>query len=54
MKSAIDSSVIIAAINSADPDHKTCLKILSSQRNFDYSHALSETFSTLRARHGIT
>lgn len=34
-------------MNSADPDHKSCLKILTSQRNFAYSHSLSETFSTL-------
>lgn len=47
MNSAIDSSVIIAAMNSADPDHKACLKLLTSHRNFAYTHSLSETFSTL-------
>lgn len=47
MNSAVDSSVIIAAMNSADPDHKACLKILTAHRNFAYIHSLSETFSTL-------
>lgn len=47
MKLAIDSSVIIVAMNSADTDHSACLKIITSHRNFAYSQALSETFSTL-------
>lgn len=47
MNSAIDSSIIVAAMNSADPDHKACLKILIDHRNIAYTHSLSETFSTL-------
>ena len=47
MKIAIDSSVIVAALNGADPDHQDCHKILVAGRNSIHSHALSETFSTL-------
>ena len=47
MKSAVDSSVIIAATNPDDPDHKSCAALFTSVSRCAYSHALSETFSTL-------
>ena len=47
MKSAVDSSVIIAAINADDPDHESCTALFASGSRGAYSHALSETFSTL-------
>lgn len=47
MKSAVDSSVIIAAINPDDPDHDSCAALLKSEVRCAQSHALSETFSTL-------
>ena len=47
MKSSVDSSVIVAAINSDDPDHEPCAALFASGSRGAYSHALSETFSTL-------
>ena len=47
MKSAVDSSVIIAAINPDDPDHGSCAALFAAGARAAYSHALTETFSTL-------
>jgi hypothetical protein len=47
MKSADDSSVIIAAMNPDDPDHESCAALFNAGKRYAYSHALSETFSTL-------
>lgn len=47
MKSAIDSSVIVSALNGADPNHEACHRILLAARHSIHAHALSETFSTL-------
>ena len=47
MKSAIDSSVIVSAMNGADPDHEACHRVLLEARHSVHNHALSETFSTL-------
>lgn len=47
MKVAIDSSVIVAALNAADPDHPSCHQILVTGKNSVHAHALTETFSTL-------
>jgi len=47
MKSSVDSSVIVAAINSDDPDHEPCAALFASGSSGAYSHALSETFRTL-------
>ena len=47
MSSALDSSVIIAALNGEDPDHEACLAIFDLPRLSIFSHALSEVFSTL-------
>jgi predicted nucleic acid-binding protein len=47
MKFALDTSVLVAALHGADPAHDLSRKILLSARPVVYSHALSETFSTL-------
>ena len=47
MKAALDSSVIIAAIDGEDPDHAACRNLLLSAKFSVHAHALSETFSTL-------
>jgi predicted nucleic acid-binding protein len=47
MKTAIDSSVIIAALSGADSNHEACRRILLSATHSIHAHALSETFSTL-------
>ncbi len=47
MKSALDSSVIIAALCAGDPDHAACRKLLLSGRHSVLAHAFAETFSTL-------
>jgi predicted nucleic acid-binding protein len=47
MKRALDSSVLISALVGSDPDHSACRKLLLSDKFTVYSHALSETFSTL-------
>ena len=47
MKFAIDSSVIVAALNGSDTDHDACRLLLVAGRHSIHAHALSETFSTL-------
>lgn len=47
MKAALDSSVIVAAIDGEDPDHAACRSLLLSAKFSIHAHALSETFSTL-------
>ena len=47
MKTAIDASVIVAALNAADPAHAACHRLLVAARHAVLAHALSETFSTL-------
>lgn len=47
MKAALDSSVLIAAIDGADPDHEASHALLGIGRFMIHSHALTETFSIL-------
>jgi len=47
MKAALDSSVIVAALCAGDPDHQACRKVLLSGKHDVFTHALTETFSTL-------
>lgn len=47
MKLALDTSVIIAALDGGDPDHGACRKLLLSTTFSIHGHALSETFATL-------
>ena len=47
MKLALDTSVIIAALDGGDPDHVACRKLLLSAQFSIHAHALSETFATL-------
>jgi predicted nucleic acid-binding protein len=47
MSSAVDSSIVLGALNGADPDHAACLEFIVSASHFAFSHALSETFSIL-------
>lgn len=47
MKSSVDCSVIIAALDGVDPDHAACRSLILSEQIFVFTHALSETFSTL-------
>ena len=47
MRAALDSSVIVAAIDGEDPDHASCRSLLLSAKFSVHAHALSETFSTL-------
>ena len=47
MTTAIDTSVIIGALDGADPDHAACRALVLSSRCVVWSHALTETFSTL-------
>ena len=47
MKAAVDSSVLVAALDGGDPDHDACRKLLLSEKLHARPHALSETFSTL-------
>lgn len=47
MKQALDTSVIVAALDGSDPDHAACRTLLLSAKFAAWSHALSETFSTL-------
>jgi predicted nucleic acid-binding protein len=44
---ALDSSVIVAAIDGDDPDHVACRKLLLSAKFSIHAHALVETFSIL-------
>ena len=47
MKLALDTSVIIAALDGGDPDHAACRKLLLSAKFSIHGHAMSETFATL-------
>ena len=47
MKLALDTSVVIAALDAADSGHEACRRLLLSAKLFVYGHALTETFSTL-------
>jgi len=47
MKRALDSSIIVAALDGSDPDHAACRSLLLSAKFAAFTHALSETFSTL-------
>lgn len=47
MRAALDASVIVAAIDAADPNHDACRSLILSAKFSARSHALSETFSTL-------
>jgi len=47
MKLALDSSVIIAALDGSDPAHTHSRRLMLSAKFSIYSHALSETFSIL-------
>ena len=47
MKAVLDTSVIVAALDDSDPEHADCRKILLRGKPGAFSHALSETFSTL-------
>jgi predicted nucleic acid-binding protein len=47
VRAALDSSVIVAAIDGEDPDHAVCRKLLLSAKFSIHAHVLSETFSTL-------
>ena len=47
MKLALDSSVLVAALDGEDPDHAGCRRLLLSGKFSIHSHALSEAFATL-------
>ena len=47
MKVALETSVIVAALDAADPAHAACRRILLRGKPGAWTHALSETFSTL-------
>jgi predicted nucleic acid-binding protein len=47
MKAGLDSSVIISAVDTFDPDHEACHTLLGSGRFIVHGHALTETFSIL-------
>jgi predicted nucleic acid-binding protein len=47
VKAALDSSVIVAALDGEDPDHGACRSLLLSAKFSIHAHALVETFSTL-------
>ena len=47
MKLALDTSVIIAALDGGDPDHAACRKLFLSAKFSIHGHALSEAFATL-------
>jgi predicted nucleic acid-binding protein len=47
MRSAVDTSVLIAALDASDPDHDGSREVLLSGRCVVHSHALTEAFSTL-------
>lgn len=47
MKLAVDTSVLVAALDGSDPDHDACRKLLLSGKLYAFSHTLSETFCTL-------
>jgi predicted nucleic acid-binding protein len=47
VKSAVDSTIIISALCSSDPRHAACRKRMMSASHAAFTHALTETFSTL-------
>jgi predicted nucleic acid-binding protein len=47
MISHIDTTVLVAALVSAEPRHEDCAGLLNGLRLGIYSHGLSETFNTL-------
>lgn len=49
IEAVLDSSVLVAALDESDPDHEMCRRLLlkNDGKPGAYSHALSETFSTL-------
>ena len=47
MKAALDTSVIVAALDGEDPDHAACRRLLLSAKFTVHAHALAETFATL-------
>lgn len=47
MRLALDTSVLVASLDAEDLDHLSCRKLLLTHKLFVYSHALTETFSTL-------
>jgi predicted nucleic acid-binding protein len=47
MKRALDTSVVVAALDASDPDHEASRRLLLSVKLYAYGHALTETFSTL-------
>jgi predicted nucleic acid-binding protein len=47
VRAALDSSVIVAALDGEDPDHAACRSLLLSAKFSVHVHAFSETFATL-------
>ncbi len=47
MRNALDSSIIVAALDAEDPDHVPCRRLLLAARHSVHLHAVAETFSTL-------
>jgi predicted nucleic acid-binding protein len=47
MRNALDSSIIVAALDGEDPDHEACRGLLLGAKHSIHPHALAETFSTL-------
>lgn len=47
MKPAVDTTVLVAALDASDPDHVAARNLLTTRKCMACSHALSETFSTL-------
>jgi len=47
MKSALDASILVAALCGGDPDHEACRALVMSGRHVVFAHGLAESFSTL-------
>lgn len=47
MRAALDTSVIVAALDGEDPDHAACRSLLLSAKFSIHAHAFLETFATL-------
>lgn len=47
MRDALDSSIIVAALDGEDPDHAACRRLLLSAKFSIRAHAFAETFATL-------
>ncbi len=47
MKHAVDTSVLVAALDGGDPDHAACRRLLLAEKFHARPHALTETFCTL-------